>query len=192
MIRALPYIKVAGNWRYSCRVVERGGDTHAVDSVVREKLGVQIAFSPRRCSTGFTLIEVMITVAVIGILSAIAYPSYVEYVRRAKTAEATSELATMRVRLEQFYQDNRPSNYGSTAAVCGVAVPVSPSFTYTCNWGAGGTNQTFLVTATGNSSIGMAGYAFTIDNNNAQTTTAYPAASGLPANCWLKRKGDTC
>ena len=141
---------------------------------------------------GFTLIEVMVAVAVIGILAAIAYPSYADYVRRGRIAEATGELGTMRVRLEQFYQDSRPSNYGSTAAVCGVAVPTSPSFTYTCNWGAGGTSQTFLATATGNASAGMTGYTFTIDNNNAQVTTAYPGASGLPAACWLKRKSDTC
>jgi len=98
----------------------------------------------------------------------------------------------MRVKLEQFYQDSRPFNYGATAAACGVAVPTSPSFTYTCNWGPGGTSQTFLITATGKASAGMSGYTFTIDSDNAQKTTAYPGATGLPAPCWLKRKGDTC
>ncbi len=141
---------------------------------------------------GFTLIELMITVAIVSILAAVAYPSYTEYVQRGRLAEATGELGTMRVRLEQFYQDSRPNNYGSTAAACGVAVPASPSFTYTCNWGAGGTSQTFLITATGKASAGMSGYAFTIDNTNAHATTAYPGAAGLPAACWLKRKSDTC
>lgn len=144
----------------------------------------------RRATRGFTLIEAMITVATIGILASIAYPSYAEYARRSRVAEATGELATIRVRLEQFYQDSRPSNYGSTAAACGVAVPVSNSFTFTCNWGAGGTSQSFLATATGTGN--MAGYAFTIDHNNAHATTAYPGASGLPASCWIKRKGDAC
>lgn len=141
---------------------------------------------------GFTLIELMITVVVVAILAAIAYPSYTDYVQRSKIAEATGELGTMRVRLEQFYQDNRPSNYGSTATVCGIAVPTSPSFTFTCNWGAGGTSQSFLVTATGNAAAGMSGYAFTIDHSNAQRTTAFPGAAGLPAACWLKRKSDAC
>jgi type IV pilus assembly protein PilE len=141
---------------------------------------------------GFTLIELMITVAVIALLAAIGYPSYTEYVQRGKIAEATGELGTMRVRLEQFYQDNRPNNYGSTAAACGVPAPTSASFSYSCNWGAGGTNQGFLVTATGNAAAGMSGFTFTIDHSNAQRTTAYPGASGLPAACWLKRKSDGC
>ena len=150
----------------------------------------------QRCSTrserGFTLIELMIAVAIVAILASVAFPSYTEYVRRGRIAEATGELGTMRVKLEQFYQDNRPNNYGSTAAACGVAVPTSASFTYACNWGAGGTSQTFLITATGKASAGMSGYTFTIDNTNAQRTTAYPGATGLPAACWLKRKSDTC
>jgi len=129
-------------------------------------------------------------VAIVSILAAVAYPSYKDYVRRGRIAEATGELGTMRVRLEQFYQDNR--NYGSTAAVCGVAVPTTASFTYTCNWGPGGTNQTFLITADGKASADMSGYTFTIDSANAQRTTAYPDATGLPATCWLKRKSDTC
>jgi type IV pilus assembly protein PilE len=61
-------------------------------------------------SRGFTLIELMITVVVIGILAAVAYPSYTDYIRRGKISQATSELSAMRVRLEQYYQDNR--NYG--------------------------------------------------------------------------------
>lgn len=140
---------------------------------------------------GFTLIELMITVAIVAILTSIAFPSYTDYVQRGRIAEATGELGTMRVRLEQFYQDGRPSNYGSTAVACGLAVPASPSFTYSCNWGAGGTSQSFLITATGRAAANMTGFVFTLDHANAQRTTAYPGAT-VPAACWLKRKGDTC
>jgi type IV pilus assembly protein PilE len=141
-------------------------------------------------SKGFTLIELMVTVAIVAVLAGIGYPAYAEHVKRGRVVDATGELATMRVRLEQYYQDNR--NYGSTATACGVAVPANTSFTFTCSWGAGGTSQGFLVTATGNASAGMSGYAFTVDQGNAQVTTAYPGATGLPRSCWLKRKGDTC
>jgi type IV pilus assembly protein PilE len=144
----------------------------------------------RRCDQGFTLMELMITVAIIAILAAVAYPSYTEYIRRSRLAEATGELSTLRVRLEQFYQDNR--HYGSTAAACGVAMPAAAAFTYACNWGAGGSNQSFRVTATGAAATGMAGYEFTIDQANQQRTTAFPGAAGLPVACWMKRKGDTC
>lgn len=139
--------------------------------------------------SGFTLIEVMIVVAIVAILASIAYPSYTDYVRRSRITEATNELSTLRVRLEQFYQDNR--HYGSTGAACGVAAPSAESFDFTCNDG-GGSNQTFLATATGKADRGMSGYTFTIDQDNVRQTTAFPGASGLPLNCWITSKGDAC
>lgn len=141
---------------------------------------------------GFTLIELMIAVAIVSVLAAIGYPAYTDYVQRGRIAEATGELATARVRLEQFYQDARPSNYGSTANACGIAVPTSASFDYACTWGADGTSQSFVLTATGKSSAGMAGYTYTVDQANAQRTTAFPGAAGLPASCWLTRRGQSC
>lgn len=144
----------------------------------------------RRRAAGFTLIELMITVAIVAILAAVGYPQYTEYVRRSRLAEATGTLAATRVRLEQYYQDNR--NYGSTASACGVAMPTGDYFTYTCNWGAGASSQSFLLTATGTSSGPMAGFTFSVDQDNNQRTTAFVGAASLPANCWLRRKDDTC
>jgi type IV pilus assembly protein PilE len=139
---------------------------------------------------GFTLIELMITVAIVAIIASVAYPQYTDYVRRSHLVEATGLLSTTRVRLEQYYQDNR--NYGSSATTCGVAVPTGDYFTFSCTWGSGGTSQSFLLTADGKASAGMAGYTYTVDHNNLQRTTAFVGASGLPLNCWLRRKGDTC
>jgi type IV pilus assembly protein PilE len=136
---------------------------------------------------GFTLIELMITVAIIAIIAAVGYPSYTSYVERSRIAEATGTLAVTRVRLEQYYQDNR--NYGSSGTTCGVTMPAGDYFTFSCATSNGA--QQFLLTATG-SAGGMSGYTFTVDHNNAQRTTAFVGASSLPANCWLKRKGDTC
>lgn len=59
--------------------------------------------TPRSKHQGFTLIEVMIVVAIIGILSAIAYPSYTAYVQRSHRAEAKNYLQTVAQRLEQNY-----------------------------------------------------------------------------------------
>ncbi|NMG00702.1 prepilin-type N-terminal cleavage/methylation domain-containing protein [Aromatoleum toluolicum] len=143
----------------------------------------------RAGQAGFTLIELMIAVAIVAILAAIAVPAYTQYVQRSRITEATNELATLRVRLEQFYQDNR--NFGSTATACGVAVPASDAFDFTCNNG-GGSNQTFLATATGKASRNMAGFSFTINHDNQRQTTAFPGASGLPRNCWIVRAGDSC
>ncbi len=56
---------------------------------------------------GFTLIEVMITVAIIAILAAVALPNYIDYVTRSRLVEAKSNLSDMRTRLEQYFLDNR-------------------------------------------------------------------------------------
>jgi len=141
---------------------------------------------------GFTLIELMIAVAIVGIIAAVAYPQYTSYVTRSRLTEATSNLTTTRVKLEQYFQDNR--SYSSTASGCpGVVMPTGAYFTYTCTWGSTSSNQTFVLTATGTSGGAMDGYAFTVDNNNAQATTAFVGATvSLPASCWLRRAGDTC
>jgi type IV pilus assembly protein PilE len=145
--------------------------------------------SAARRAEGFTLIELMIAVAVVAILAAVALPAYTSYIQRGKIAEATSVLAVWRVNMEQWYQNNRRySDAGDT--VCGAAALASPSFTYTCTLGVGtNANQRFLVTAAGAAS--MTGYTFTVDHDNVQQTTAFPGAT-VPANCWLKRASDTC
>lgn len=143
-------------------------------------------------SRGFTLIELMITVAIIGILAAVALPSYSGYVQRSRIAEATGDLSATRVRLEQFYQDNR--HYGSTAAACGTALPNEGNkpFVYTCTWGSTASNQSFLLRATGRPDGAMAGFIFTLDNDNTRATTGFPGAADLPRACWISKRGDNC
>lgn len=63
---------------------------------------------------GFTLIELMIAVAVVGILAAIALPSYQEYINRGKRAQARSEVLRAEGWLERFYNEN--NRYADNAA----------------------------------------------------------------------------
>ncbi|CUA82053.1 prepilin-type N-terminal cleavage/methylation domain [Gulbenkiania indica] len=71
--------------------------------------------------TGFTLIEVMITVVIVSILAAIAYPSYTDYVARGRIAEAKSRMMSLAQELEQRY-----SNTGSfSGAACNASAPCS-------------------------------------------------------------------
>jgi len=141
-------------------------------------------FANMRKTKGFTLIELMIVVAIIGILSVIGVPAYNDYVTRGKLVDATSKLADMRIQLEQYFQDNR--NYGSTSSSCGIAVPTSKYFTFSCNWGAGGTDQSYKITATG--TINKTNFTFTLDDANNKTSSGW----GTGTTCWITRKGDSC
>jgi len=134
---------------------------------------------------GFTLIEAMIVVVVLGILAAIAIPNYSRYVTRGNLVEATNALAEYRVRMEQFYQDNRTY---ANAGNCGVPAPTNlTTFAVACAIGGGG--QAYTATATG--AANTAGFVYTVDQANVRATTAVPAHWGsLPADAatrWVTR-----
>jgi type IV pilus assembly protein PilE len=148
----------------------------------------------QRCSsnrhTGFTLIEVMITVAIIGILSAIAIPSYVDYVLRGKVVEATTFLHTTRASMEQYFQDNRTymDVVGTAASPCSAAMPAMKYFTPTCTFGP----TTYTITATGNG--GMPNFFYTI-NQRADMTSRVSAnwdSANTVYDCWIVKRGGTC
>jgi len=138
---------------------------------------------PGVVESGFTLIEVMIVVAIVAILASVAYPSYVDHLRRGRLQEAPGALADYRARLEQLYQDNR--NYGAGGA-CGLAAPATASFGYACVLTNGG--QGYTVTATGTNAL-VTGFAYTVDQANAQTTTCTGCDWGFSTqNAWITRR----
>ncbi len=144
----------------------------------------------RAIQKGFTLIEILIVVAIIGILAAIAIPQYQDYVLRANIQEATSTLSDFRTRMEQYYQDNRTYAGAAGAAGCGVVDPVATAkWTYVCGAPTNG-GQAFTVTATGVTTNTMKDFAYTIDQANVRATTAVKASWGTaPVNRWITSKG---
>lgn len=143
----------------------------------------------RRLNQGLTLIEVMIVVVIIAVLASIAVPQYSDYMLRSKVAEAVSHLGQHRVRLEQFFQDNRTYVGGAAPWACGSAAPSgndSKYFTLSCT----STATTYTITATGIAAQGTAGFTYTVDQANARTTTISspaPWTAGLQ-NCWVTSK----
>lgn len=85
--------------------------------------------------SGFTLIELMITVAIVGILAALAYPSYQEYVAKSRRNEATNALLTGAQALERYYSANgrytTAANGNTLPAVYPSQVPENGSAYYT-------------------------------------------------------------
>jgi len=132
---------------------------------------------------GFTLIELMIVVAIIGILAAIAMPSYTDYVKRGKAAEATAKLADLRVKMEQSFQDNRAYTCPSAAELASGA----KYFNYNCALNADADIGYILSAAAAGSD--MAGFAFSINGANAKTSTFDGTTGGT---CWLTSKSGSC
>lgn len=145
-----------------------------------------------RAHHGFTLIEVMIVVAIIAILAAVAVPSYTDYIRRGKLPEAFSGLSDYKVKMEQYYQDNR--SYGAAACVdtntpLWGAFPVAQkNFTFSCALSAGG--QGFTLTADG--TVGSAiGHTYTLDNGNAKNTTKFKGVA-VTQQGWCVSSASNC
>jgi type IV pilus assembly protein PilE len=135
---------------------------------------------------GFTLIEVMITVAIVAILAAVAFPSYTDYITRGRIADGLSQLADARTRMEQYFQDNRTY---VNAPTC-TAPPKPKGFqTFTC----AATATTFTITAASDTSLGAAGdYTYTINQAGARGTTAFKGGTPTCTNGWQTKKGETC
>ena len=143
---------------------------------------------------GFTLIELMVVCAIIAILAAIAIPAYGDYIKRSHIIEATSRLSDIRVRVEQFYLDNRTYALAcalGTSAGNALVNAGNDVFTLACNPAPDAT--TYTIVATGNAGI-MNGFQYSINQNNVHSTVAVPAGWSLPAinNCWATRKDGTC
>lgn len=144
---------------------------------------------------GFTLIEVMIALAVVAILAAIAFPPYRDYVTRGKFSEAKTQLADLRVKMEQWFGDNG-TYLNAPATACGVAMPVAPTvqyFSFSCPVF---TATTYTIQAQGLVGTPLEGIAFTIDqsNNKATVVNAPASTAGWTGNvsCWISKKGGVC
>ena len=138
---------------------------------------------------GFTLIELMVTVAIAAILASVAIPMYRDYVIRSRIIDATSKLSDFRVRMEQYFMDNRTYANGAN---CGVANPTDTddaSFTIACKDASA---TAYTAVATGKDAKGMKGFEYQIVASGAKKTNSVPTGWTASSTCWVTRKDGGC
>lgn len=142
-----------------------------------------------KISKGFTLIELMIVVVVIGVLAALAIPAYQDYVTRARRADAKAALLQVQLAEEKWRANN--SNYGSLTNLTFADPFPSPdghySVTVTTVDTSGATPSSYAATATpvGTQLANDTECAnFVTNQNNDQTVSG--TLSGSPDLCWQK------
>jgi type IV pilus assembly protein PilE len=145
---------------------------------------------PLHANSGFTMIELMIVVVVIGILAAIAVPMYGDSVTRSKIIDGTTKLGNFHTQMEKYFMDNRTYLNGGACGLANPALGPDDNFQITCA-GAAGPPETYTVTAAGVATRGMSGFTYTIDQANARAS-AGPGGKYTNANCWALRKDGSC
>ena len=164
---------------------------HAASRRLLPSRHLQHTSAGRLLVRGFTLIEVMITVAIIGILVAIAYPSYSDYLTRGDLAEAPNGLSAMRANMERHFQDNRTyATVGDFTTPCAAGTDASRKFgkfQISCDGEPDG--DSFSLQAVGEGRV--SGFTYTINQAGQQSTEApdpWPSCDSK----WMMKKGDTC
>ncbi|MDH5326114.1 MAG: prepilin-type N-terminal cleavage/methylation domain-containing protein [Gammaproteobacteria bacterium] len=137
---------------------------------------------------GFTLIEIIIVVALISLIVSLGYPSYAWHVKRAKITEATSHLGELQLLSSQHYQDEH--SYIKADGTCAVAAPANKHFNFACS----GAAHSFTWTASNKANVGLGlsgDFQFTIDHHGTKTTTSFDG-SVLSKNCWILSPSTSC
>ena len=138
----------------------------------------------------------MIAVAIVGILAAVAYPSYRDHIVRGHLVDGTNALVTFQANMERHYQDNRTYNsytlggttFTSPCLVTDAAPRTFGKFVVTCSTAPSDT--AYVLQAVGSGPA--AGFTYRIDQVGNASTFAAPSGYGTCATQWIVKRGQAC
>ncbi|HEX8961572.1 MAG TPA: prepilin-type N-terminal cleavage/methylation domain-containing protein [Rhodocyclaceae bacterium] len=137
----------------------------------------------RKIQQGFTLIELMIVVAIIGILAAVAIPNYQQYTKKAKFTEVVQATSPFKLGVEACFQDFQDLTSCSSPGTNGIPPAITTAAGYVASITVGGTGS---ITATAVSSNGLSGETFILDpKTNGTASTGYNLT-------WTKNTSSGC
>ncbi|WP_324256026.1 type IV pilin protein [Niveibacterium sp. 24ML] len=125
----------------------------------------------------------MIVVAIVGILAAVAIPSYRQHVEKGRIAAATGLLAESKVRMEQIFNSNRSYEIEPNKCLDLTATFADSKFTPTVTCSASG----FTISISGTAGGPMVGFSYSINQAGEKFSTT-PDSGGEKA-CWLRARG---
>ncbi len=148
----------------------------------------------KQAQQGFTLIELMIVIAIVGILAAVALPAYQDYTVRAKMSEPMALLSEAKTTISEYYTANG-GEWPADATAAGLSTDVETDIVASLAWG-GATTQTLTVTLASSglgSNVNGKQFMLSLKDTNGGSRlewTCKPASGAnslaakyLPANC---------
>lgn len=130
---------------------------------------------------GFTLVELLVAMVILGVLAAIAYPSYLDYLHRSRRADALSTLTQYQMILERCYAQN--FSYAAACASLPAFPQTSPQNFYTISL-TGLTANGYTLTAVPQGVQATDTTCARISINQANVKTASDSGAGAQSKCW--------